>query len=308
MKIDLATIILNYNNFDDTISLVNQLIYDGKSLKIVVVDNMSTDDSRSKLENFFSDFEILKISSFIYKTKNIELVEYKCGLVYIKSDINGGFAYGNNLGLYFSMNQTNCSHFLVLNNDVKITDGFIEGIFLFSKANSKFSLFGSIMLLDREGKHNTLQGVGGKFNSFTGRSKHIGLYEKLGENHMDYDVSSLDYPIGACLLFPRKTIEDIGYLNEEYFLYFEELDYVYQMRKNKMEFTIYKDKPLFHKCGATIEQDKDESGLSSTSTFYLSRSRDIFMSKYHPYKWYIYKFLECVLKMKNLVRNIGGKC
>ena len=70
---------------------------------IIVVDNKSPDDSLNVL-------------------KRIK------GIVIIASELNGGFSYGNNLGIRYAMEQ-NCSSVILLNNDTVVAEDFFEKIF-----------------------------------------------------------------------------------------------------------------------------------------------------------------------------------
>ena len=97
----IGIVVLNYNDYESTIKLVDSLLgqqYFSENVHIVIVDNMSTNDS----------FEILK-SQFN------ECVDV------IQSERNGGYAYGNNYGVKYLYDKYKIVHCAICNPDVLIT-------------------------------------------------------------------------------------------------------------------------------------------------------------------------------------------
>nr|WP_282557336.1 glycosyltransferase family 2 protein [Providencia rettgeri] len=304
----ISTIVLNYNNSEDTLNLLEQLVNSDRSGNIVLVDNLSTDNSVNNITKWLCN-NCLKteVGDFKYKETLISsnIFQYKNNTItFLISPINGGFAFGNNVGIFYSKKAFDSEYYLILNNDITITDSFFNEILDFADTREDAYLIGSVIYLDRENRKDMLQGIGGVFNSFTGRSKHIGLFDNNIKNYLNYNDKKLDYPIGACLLIKSELIDIIGLLNEEYFLYYEELDYVYRLRKANLNFAICKTTKIYHKCGASIESDRNENGFSLRSYNYLRNSRKIFMKKHHPYKYYIFltlDFLSHIIKSRKKI-------
>ncbi|MFY4479252.1 glycosyltransferase family 2 protein [Latilactobacillus sakei] len=94
---DLSVVILNYLNYEDTITCVNTVLSQSYQPKlIVIVDNASTNDS----------FKILNERFMSYNQVHV-----------VRTDVNLGFAQGNNVGIKYCLNK-NSRNVLVLNNDV----------------------------------------------------------------------------------------------------------------------------------------------------------------------------------------------
>ena len=92
-------IVLNYNAYKDTIECLESIQnIDSKFYKIILVDNASTDSSLIKIKKWISN------SSY----NNIDI---------IKSDFNGGYASGNNLGIKYALKRHDCIYIWILNND-----------------------------------------------------------------------------------------------------------------------------------------------------------------------------------------------
>ena len=92
----IAIIIVNYNNYEDTIKCVNSIRENEKKIKyeIILVDNASTNNSIEELSK-------------------IE------GIVLINNKRNGGFAFGNNIGIKYAIDK-NFEYIMLLNNDTEI--------------------------------------------------------------------------------------------------------------------------------------------------------------------------------------------
>ena len=101
MKPLVYIIVLNYNNYLDTISCIeslNRVKYDNH--KVVIVDNDSKNDSYKILKNYFKDIKI------------------------IKNECNSGYAGGNNLGIKYAINKS-ADILCILNNDTEIIEDFL---------------------------------------------------------------------------------------------------------------------------------------------------------------------------------------
>ena len=102
-------IILNYKTYKMTIDLVEQLkTLDDNLFDIMIIDNNSPNESALILERFAKDK----------------------GLIFLKNNINSGYAAGNNIGIRYATNK-GYQYSLILNNDLKIVDSeFIEKLII----------------------------------------------------------------------------------------------------------------------------------------------------------------------------------
>ena len=97
----ISVIILNYNSWKDTINEIEHIhnMFEIEYNSIIVIDNCSTNESFSKLNEFKND---------------------KC-ITLIKSETNGGYAKGNNIGLKYAYDN-GYNYALIVNNDIEFTD------------------------------------------------------------------------------------------------------------------------------------------------------------------------------------------
>ena len=128
--------------------------------------------------------------------------------------------------------------------------------------------------------HDQIAGLGGWYNPVFGTSGHI-LYKN--------DLTKLAYIIGASMLFRRDLFENIGLLQDDYFLYYEELDIAERIR-GKYEMGVSLNSIVYHKEGASIKNE------SSFSAFYLLKNNLKFTWRFYK-KFFPLVFIYTTLKI-----------
>lgn len=261
-----AIVVVNFNGYKDTINCINSLLnLKNVNFLICIVDNSSTNNSLLHLNEWLS---VNKYNILI----NTHIIDLKI----LKTDYNGGFAYANNFAIRFLMNIS-IDYYWFLNNDTEVDQYSL--FFLLSKMNNEpnLGICGSTLIYYGT---NTIQALGGGF--FSKYSASTSLFYS-GRNLNDiisgevYDVQ-LDFIAGASMLVSNKFIQDIGLMNESYFLYFEELDWsVRALNRYQIGFDV--NSIVFHKVGASIGTDK----LSKLSQFYIIRALTLFYIFYYPF-------------------------
>lgn len=269
MKEEVYIVLLNYNGALDTIECIQSLLQlnEQNLFKIVVVDNSETFTNFEQLKQFASNQNISNIAFVIGDTYTYANQK----IIFIKSLQNKGFAAGNNLGIQFSLLQPNCTHIWLLNNDTTVTKNSLNELLAYHKKQPN-TILGSKLLYYH--KPNVIQAVGGKFNTRFYISEHIG--EGLPSNTPKEKLPSIDYPVGAAMFISKHFIEKVGLLNENYFLYYEELDWV----KKAQSFGFVADwcptSIVYHKEGATIGSSyKNEKSFFSEIELFKSRQKFI---------------------------------
>lgn len=197
-------VVLNYNSYDDTVKLVNQIVQFESVDYVCVVDNNSGD-------SFDGSFA-------------------SCKVHYIKSKTNGGYSAGNNIGFRWLIEQKQCDIVYIANPDVEFKEETI------SKINEAFEQHPEIALLssERYGAGNAKIHQYFEFPDFKtsymhcfylGRSK---LEKKRrSEQYQDIDNSGgllyVDAVPGAFFGIRSEFLVKNGYMYEGIFMYGEEL-------------------------------------------------------------------------------------
>lgn len=204
---DLAIIILNYNSYDDTSREVNSLLEEGVPQKsIYVVDNNSED--REKIKQLGSQKQINSILS----------------------NHNGGYAYGNNLAVKKAIDDGK-NYFLLLNPDIEISFNTIEILYEALKKLTNIGIIGPRICYRNE--RNKIFSDGGLLfpeQGFMGGHTNSEQDKKdITAPNYNYDINYVD---GSALMFRKEILNEIGFMNEHFFMYYEESEWCLRLLKN----------------------------------------------------------------------------
>jgi hypothetical protein len=205
----LSVVILNYGTPAMAIASAESVLPEITSLSggLVVVDNASPDDSAEHLTAWRKGLPA---------DAPVKLV---------LSPVNGGFAAGNNLGVAAS----DAGFYVLLNSDTLVEPGAMTALLAAMRADPKLGLAGPL-ILDEAGKPAT-----SRFRKRTPFSEFVeatGLdfFYRRFRTHVvpvspDEDESEADWISFACVMLRKETIDEIGPLDERYFMYFEDSAY-----------------------------------------------------------------------------------
>lgn len=252
-------VILNWNGREDTIECLESLRELGyENARVVVVDNASTDDSVREISNEFP------------------------GITILESAVNLGFAGGNNIGIRHAM-ERGTDYIWLLNNDTVVENGALTALINRAAEDSSIGLCGSTLLYYSQ--KETIQALGGgTYNKWFGISRHIGQGRSSNRQICTDDVENkMDYIVGASMLVSAEFVEEVGFLNEEYFLYYEELDWAVRGR-DLFRLGYARDSIVYHKEGASIQANNlQKNSKSRLSDYYQIRNRLKFTWNYYPW-------------------------
>lgn len=237
-----SIITINFREASVSIALLDSIRKNSyKNLEVILVDNGSLEDNTAV---FKAHFPTVKV---IISKKNL------------------GFAGGNNLG----MRKATGDYLFFVNNDTVFTDGLIENL-LKRFASPKVGAVGpKIHYFDHPG---IIQFAGfTSVSPITGRNQTIG--EKEVDNGQYNTAAEMPYIHGAAMMLSREAIDRVGGMPENYFLYYEELDWCAQIRK--AGYTIFYEPAalIYHKESMAVNK------LSHLKVYYLTRNRILFMRR-----------------------------
>ena len=269
-------VVLNWNAFEDTyhcILSLKKITY--KNFSIILVDNDSTDGSYEKLKNEFVDIEVLQ------------------------SGRDGGYAYGTNFGAKVALKK-DADYVVYLNNDTEVEPDFLDRIMDVFNNYENVGIVSSKILYMHDKK--TLYCAGGKFRKFmcAGRNKFQG---KDAADHAN-EITEIDFAEGCCMSIKREVFEKIGFMNEDYFMYFDDIDYsVRAIKYFKLYYTPYSK--LYHKTGAGLTW----TDFTAFYYYYFTRNRINFYKNFYSWYWYVYVILYSVSIsiLKSIVILISSK-
>lgn len=278
-----ATVILNWRGAADTINCVLSIIAAKCPVDVFVVDNDSGDDSLSVIEAALSrafnvKFGVEAAGEFALKRAQIE-----GGAVnLLSSGRNGGYSYGNNVGIRAAFEFFPYEFVWVLNNDICVLSRTsFEALLKKMDSSPEIGICGSTVVYASNVDLIQTRG-GGSFSRWTGRSVPIGWNDHVSDPYdTDKIEQRLSYVNGAAMFIRSEVFLLVGCLEESYFLYYEELDIACRIKRHySMGYAPLSI--LSHKVGASI--GTSDGGVGSiTSCLNLSRSRLLFLSRYAPW-------------------------
>lgn len=248
-------LILNYKRPKETIDCLNSL----KSLNTkyciphtIVVDNGSKDDSIEQIKN-----GKLKMENANPKFK-ITLIQNKKNL---------GFAGGNNVGIKYAL-QKGADFILLLNNDTKVYPDFLIQLIKVIKKDKNTGIVGPV--IEHKVKNKIFYDYGGRINFKLAKAYHINkkVYKKTKSIERDF-VS------GCCMLVKREVFEKIGFFDEKYFLYLEDVDFCVRVKKAGYKIYLTPTAKIFHYGGA--------SGNDWIKIVYSLKNSILFTIKWTPF-------------------------
>lgn len=272
-----AIILLNWNGWRDTLACVESLLKsDRQDYVIVVCDNGSTDDSWQQITTWCQQ----RLSSRFGTWTPGEEWRSEQQVVLIQTGSNLGFAGGCNVGIRFALQQTPCEYLWLLNNDTLVLPDSLSHLVRRMDTDRELGLLGSTLVYD-EPSHPVQCFGGYGFNFWAGRVRPFPFPPDAAHAPEVRQVEErLRYVSGASTFTTRRFVEIVGLLNEQYFLYFEEIDWAVRGSSYRMSYC--PESVVVHKEGRTIGSASSSSQRSEQSELWLTRNRVLFTRTYYP--------------------------
>ncbi len=209
---------------------------------------------------------------------------------FISSKENLGFAGGNNLGLDLCTGD----YIFLINNDTEVPEGFLEPLIDFAESQENLgALSPKIRYFDEPEK---IQFAGcTEMNKVTIRNSGI------GDGEIDRGQYDKAYPIpfchGAALMVHRSVIEKVGLMRDDYFLYYEELDWCERIRQAGFQNWYFGNSYILHKESVSTGRN------SPLKVYYLTRNRLLFARRNYPFptRFINYLYYTFIALPKNLL-------
>jgi GT2 family glycosyltransferase len=221
----------------------------------------------------------IRYSEYLYDDirRATDTTKQDAPLVLIQTGANRGFAGGNNAGLRYAMKRHDTEFVWLLNNDTVVCGDALTGMVNTMRRNPSAGICGSKILSYYE--PDKVQSLGGcTFNKWLGIPRHIGAKTAASSPVDKFEVlRRMAYVTGTSMLVSRPFLADVGLMDERYFLYYEEIDWVIRAHhRYPLEFA--PDSVVYHKEGASTGTTR-----SRYADFYIVQSRIRFTRTHFPY-------------------------
>jgi GT2 family glycosyltransferase len=259
MKI--VIVVLNYNTKKeilDCLDSVSELKKNGHEISVLVVDNASTDGSSRTISKKFPQIPL------------------------IQNNKNLGFAGGNNIGIKKEL-ESNPDGVLVLNPDTIVDQNLILELVKVARSDPKIGIIGPKIYFypGREFHKNRYEKAelgkviwyaGGKIDWNNVLASHKGVDEV---DHGQYEKEEeTDFVSGAAMFVKREVFKKIGFLDERYFLYLEDLEFCQRAKQAGFKIVFAPQALVWHKNAAAAQVG------SALQDYFITRNRLLFGLKY----------------------------
>ncbi len=241
--VSVITVNFNHSNVTDELldSINRKNTYD--NIEVIVVDNGS---------------KINPVPAWIAKYPKVN---------FIRSETNLGFAGGNNLGIKAAKGE----YLFFVNNDTEFTEHLVDTLAATMDSHPEIGMISpKIRYYDEPGMLQYAGFTG--MNYFTARNHCIGQFE---QDNGQYDIltGETGFIHGAAMMLRREAIEKAGMMNENYFLYYEEMDWCEQVRRAGYKIWVNMQALIYHKESVSV------GGKSALKEYFMNRNRILFVRR-----------------------------
>lgn len=186
---------------------------------------------------------------------------------FIRSDKNLGFAGGNNLGIQAAKGD----YLFFVNNDTEFTEGLVETLVNTLEEHPEVGIISP--KIRYYSQPDTLQYAGfTTMNYYTARNKCIGQFEK-DNGQYDQTTGETGYIHGAAMMITRQAMTHAGLMPDNYFLYYEEMDWCEQVRRAGFKIWVNMQALIYHKESVSV------GAKSALKEYFMNRNRILFIRR-----------------------------
>jgi hypothetical protein len=266
-------VLINYNNWQDTIECINSLKNSGvKGTNILIIENCSHNDSLEKLK--------------------IEAP----GIKLISTNKNLGFTGGNNIGLKYAL-EKNYDYAILLNNDtiVEGKDSIKVLISVMDKHSDVTLGTGRIFYYPDKDK---IWYNGGKLIKWRGMAVHFNYRQNKNEVRLNTETKETDFISGCFMCIRLRDLPKLGYLDENFFMYLDDIEYSVRAVKSNLKLLYVPEVVIYHKA---VGEEKRTPNL----VYYSIRNRRLLINLHFGIISKIY--FELVLILKRMLWFVTNK-
>jgi len=250
-----AVILLNWNTPVHTANCIKSLQQygDASLFDIIVADNGSADNSLELLKAEFPD------------------------ITFITNGENLGFAEGNNKALMYSITN-GYTYSLLINTDTLVDEDIVTKLKTHLNQHPEAaSVQPAIFWMHNRGR---IWNGRGCFNPVLGTTY---TYNKFPPGNDSLNFKRASWNTGCCELIRNEALQKCGLLNNQFFLYYEDVELSFRFRRNGYEVHYLPSVKMYHEAGVSAKIEKGEGFLSPVIHYYFARNR-IWLLREHGVK------------------------
>ncbi|MBO0320978.1 glycosyltransferase [Muricauda sp. CAU 1633] len=280
-------ILVNYRSWKDTVECLESILkLTNQNFQVFIIDNSPDQESSNSIMEWargnygevntqFPDLVFPSSSPITLRYLEEEdlkgVKDFHEKIILVKAIQNKGFAAANNIALEHLRSNQMGNYIWLLNNDTVVAPHSLDSL-IDAHNTTKADLIGSCLYEYYE--RDAIQSVGGTYTPILGR---IQLKKNFGDK--------CDYPIGASMFITRQFLDEVGLMCEDYFLFFEEYDWVLRAKRKGLEFYNEDRSKIYHKGSAAI------GNASLLADFYSIKSKILFNKRFFRRSFAVFCFI-----------------
>lgn len=279
-EISIGVVIVAYGSQDvlprclETLAASNH-----EDIKTVVIDNASPDASAEIVRRHARERGLSGETGFL--EIGAGEIEAQAGgflppLTLIRSADNRGFGGGCNLGLRLLRRAPEIDLFWLLNPDTEVLPETASAYALRAAAGETGLMGGRVLF---HAPPNLIQSDGGRLNRWTGFCRNINYGKPPGEAQPPAS-EEIDFLLGANLVASRAFLDRAGLMREDYFLYYEEVDWA--LKRGELPLTFVPEALVLHHGGTAAGTGGAKGQTTAQSHYYNFRNRMRFIARHNP--------------------------
>lgn len=245
-----AVVLVNYNGEDVLTDCIKSLVDNAEDgIEIIIVDNGSEDTAMEDVENRYPYVHTIYMGE------------------------NAGWGAGCNVGMQTAFKH-GAGYVLLLNTDTEIEKGMISELLEYCNGNT---LTIPRIYRDKNDKDHSLWYSGGKIDYEAADAKQTLFAYDAAEDSCN-EPKKVEFATGCCMMISREIWEKAGGFDEEYYLYYEDVDYCMRLKEQGIAILYVPKAALWHKVGGSAGGE-----VSYISQYYTVRNRLFFADRYKKY-------------------------
>lgn len=249
----LAIILVNWNGYKDSSNCLKSLRdIQYANYSIILVDNGSKDHSGDRLKQEFPE------------------------IILIKNEENLGFTGGNNKGLEYALAK-GFELLLLLNNDTIVSPNFANILSQGINGDGVGAIQPKIMYNQQR---EVIWNAGSRFSAIFSFPMTIG-FNKKDRGQFDHK-KEIPWITGCCFLVKSSVIREIGLLDDQFFAYYEDVDWSLRIRKAGYRLIFEPEAKIYHEVGRSDQQRSSEGeGNLSPFAHYITVRNGVYLMRKH---------------------------
>jgi N-acetylglucosaminyl-diphospho-decaprenol L-rhamnosyltransferase len=263
---DVAVVIVTYRTADLTIACLRSVQEERQASKEITVRAIVVD-------NASGDAAVIRPA--------LEAEGWQSWVTLIEAPVNGGFAYGNNLGVQHAYAEKRPDYVYVLNPDTEVRPGAIGSLVRFLEASPQVGIAGGSF----EHLDGRIWPIAFRFPTIFSELSHglqIGIVSRLLQRWtvawpMIQLTQPIDWICGAAMMIRPAVFDRIGGFDENYFLYFEETDFCNRARRAGYATWYVPESRVMHIMGQSTKVTDEKAVLQRFPAYWFQSRRRYFV-------------------------------